>query len=654
MSFLSNFYNKEITELNILELIMKKFNNRFSSLFYRYKNESYKIVKHLNRDNKTDTNDDVNIIQLYDDVNISNDFNQKGCYKCEFDVYNIVNIPIKCDSNIIGVLILGNVIEGEHYKKIVINDLDEIKEYIVLLQIMLSNNQIRYEIEHDKKCSDQNYFLTNMSHEIRTPLNGIIGFNQLLMETDLSVIQKDYLRTISHCSIQLMKIINDIIDFSKLSSGSMILFEDCFSLEHMVNEIYHTIKKNIMEKKHNFNYDIKLVNSNDDYIITDKQKIIQIIINLLFNSIKYTHNNGNICLTICKCDNFIDISIKDNGIGIARKDQKKLFTQFTQLHKNNSSSGSGLGLAITKKLVELFNGDIIFESELNKGTNFYIKIPFKNTIYYEHTIRNNIHILANRNILILDSNSKNSQQILQYLLKWEINPILSYDSNQTIQLISSNIYHIDLIIVNEKTVEIIEQIKKILPLVPICILGCQITDLFRFDKQINLPINKYQLFDTLFNLCKDRKKVSDIELPKQISFSENMNNNVKILIAEDIQHNRKLLCDMLTQLKFTNIDFAGDGQDAIHKIQESYRIGIPYHILLLDLIMPKVNGFDVMEFIKWKKYPIPKIIVVTASVSDSIRDKCAKLGVEYFVTKPIDIIKLKNVLARVSNELPRT
>lgn len=216
-------------------------------------------------------------------------------------------------------------------------------------------------------------FIANVSHELRTPLNAIIGFSDLLQNKrigELNEKQTGYVKDIQASSINLLGMINEILDISKLENSSTQLVKQTFDISMVINEVT-TLLYPLFEKKN-----IKLVKNIEEFEINaDYQKIKQVLFNLLSNALKFTKNK--IKIIVQKIDSKVVIKVIDNGIGIEKKNQKKIFNKFTQIndYSTKNESSTGLGLTISKEFVKLHNGKIEVESELNKGATFIITLP---------------------------------------------------------------------------------------------------------------------------------------------------------------------------------------------------------------------------------------------------------------------------------------
>lgn len=229
-------------------------------------------------------------------------------------------------------------------------------------------NQNKKIIEADKVKTK---FLSHVSHELRTPLNSIIGFSELLQNPKLGNLnqkQTEFVKDIQSAGIHLLGMINEILDISKLESGTMKLNLRTFDITNCIEETLNILKP-LYEKK---NLKIEKI-LNNSKITADYQKLQQVLFNIINNAIKFSPENETITISTTSTKKFLEIKIKDNGIGIAPKNHKKIFKKFEQI--NSTKDSTGLGLTISKELIKMHNGKISLISELNKGCEFVIKLP---------------------------------------------------------------------------------------------------------------------------------------------------------------------------------------------------------------------------------------------------------------------------------------
>lgn len=506
------------------------------------------------------------------------------------------------------------------------------------------------EINEAKKRAEElvlikSQFLANMSHEIRTPLNGVIGLNSLLLETELSQTQKEYLEKSINSSKVLLGIINDILDFSKIEAGKLELIEEEFDLEKLLKESVDlfeaAISKKSVELHIDFDYSIP------KYLIGDSLRVSQIINNLLGNAVKFTEY-GDITIkikpkNISNNDIELEISVIDTGIGILQNNIEKLFASFSQADASNTRKygGSGLGLNITKKLINLMGGDIKVKSELQYGSEFYFNINLK---VANHELSKELKDFENSIFLVVDDNEIERNIIVSILKSWNIHPFSCSNGFDAIKLAKD--LNIDYLIVDWKMPKLngFDVIKEIetqnnpnLKRV-IMISAYEKEELLKsqkeagvnIDKVLSKPVTKSQLQEAILesNISLSNK---NIETKKYFKG--------KILLAEDNETNQLVAKDILKNMGL-EVDIASNGEEAV----ELYNLN-KYDLILMDLQMPVLDGFEATKKIREIDSKIP-IIALSAAVMQSDKDLTSEAKMNAHLAKPIEIDKLSYELSK--------
>ncbi|MBN2851230.1 MAG: Hpt domain-containing protein [Clostridia bacterium] len=315
--------------------------------------------------------------------------------------------------------------------------------------LKLINDKLRDSIKTQKAMEKtKNTFFAMMNHEMRTPLNGIVGFIQLLEMEELNEEQADMLGNIKNSAIFLQKIINNILDYTKYETDSIILEHESFDLEQLMKVSIVPFKLLAQEKGLKFNMEIS--SDSHEKVSGDRTKLTQIINNLLSNSLKFTLKGFiNVIVSINKDAEtnkvHLKVAVKDSGIGISDEDKKKIFKPFSQGHKSSTRDfeGSGLGLAISQKIANKMNGNISFESTPNIGSTFSFDafFDYENSEGPISSIKTP-KLLANYKALIADENLVNLEVLLNYLTENRINYDIALNQKDAIDLCRKENYDI--------------------------------------------------------------------------------------------------------------------------------------------------------------------------------------------------------------------
>ncbi|MEO0898491.1 MAG: ATP-binding protein [Bacteroidota bacterium] len=504
----------------------------------------------------------------------------------------------------------------------------------------------------EKATEAKGAFLSSMSHEIRTPLNGILGITSLLNETKLDEEQEELVQVLQRSNDNLLHLINNILDYSKIESGNLSLNHSWFHLSSPIEDTLALLSNKAFENKLELIY--QLDPKADIWVRSDQIRLMQVLLNLLQNAIKFTPK-GQVGIYV-KVINVkfpfttLQFEVRDSGVGIPASQQEKIFQVFQQIEDtdHHHTTGTGLGLPISKQIIELMKGDLWVESEEGKGSSFFFTVRLESK-------RPSSKQLSQRHrfprVFVKVNNQELSHSLVEQLTSW------NFESTYIEELHDLSVFPQD-----KKSILLLEETQfngyqdtlgKLHPLVDKGLLSIVKLQKKRFkqatipsiqiETSLPMPVNPLVLRDRLVDLTTPSHSLPKPNFISQPRKNDPFPSSLSVLLVDDNTVNQTIAKKMLCAMGYTP-SIASNGKEAV-----GLAVSHDFDLILMDCKMPEMDGYTATRLIREGLHDKGRssiIIALTANALPGDREKCLASGMDDFLPKPIKKSHLEDIIQK--------